>query len=191
MVIFISNPELIPLIQSKVYPSLVFVFNLTSLYSGYNSITELAINMGRIMEPGIPINEFIDSVQFDKRYYDMIFHDDYLFATFMKVITNLYQGHTVVILVQRDPYRDAIMESLIKLIQQRYGYNSWVVDDVDDLEAVVSHIQQFTPTGIMNMDFDIRRFDELTLAAISQREFDNRSRECYRYMDAMSFKRGG
>ena len=57
------------------------------------------------------------------------------FTDFLKIVLNATLGN-VVILISHDPYRDAITESIIKLIQIRYGYNCWEIEDADDLSCL-------------------------------------------------------
>ena len=82
-----------------------------------------------------------------------------------------YEGYIVCILVQRDPYRDAIMESIIKLIQQRYGYNCWIIEDEDDLDVIRE--QQMFPEGIIALDNDIDRANQLQCNGMAQRILPN------------------
>ena len=109
----------------------------------------------------MPINEFIYSPDFDRMYAQGVFNNDELFTDFLKIILNATLGN-VVILISRDPYRDAITESIIKLIQVRYGYNCWEAEDVEDLECLRE--SYFTPYGILALDQDKRRFDELCVS---------------------------
>ena len=160
MIIFVDNPQIIPLIVYKIGSTQpTQVLNFTSLYSGYPSLAPLTTNMYNMNQSGLPTNIYVDTVEFDMQYANAIFRDDKMFEAFMSIMIPVHEGVNVILLVHRDPYRDSLMESIIKLIQQRYGYNSWIVEDVDDIECL--HEPTFTPYGIMALDADIRHYDEL------------------------------
>lgn len=158
MIVFISDPGLIPHIQYQ-FNRPIMVFNFTSLYSGYPSLSALSTNMYNMNSSGLPTNIYVDTVGFDIDYANAIFNNDSMFEAFMNIMINAYQGINVIILVQRDNYRDALMESLIKLIQQRYGYICWIVEDVNDILTI--HEPTFNPYGIIAMDQDIANYENL------------------------------
>ena len=158
MIVFVSDPNLIPCIAQK-SGNPFKIFNLTSLYSGYQSLSALVTNMYDVNHSGLPTVVFVDTVDFDIQYANKIFSIPAMFEAFMTIVINTYQGFDVFILVQRDNYRDALMESIIKLIQQRYGYNSWIVNDIDDIECL--HEPMFSPYGIMQVDQDLNQYEKM------------------------------
>ena len=103
--------------------------------------------------------EFVQSVDFDIQYSAMIMNNQILFVKLMMILSNSYEGAISIVLVQHDFYRDAIMESIIKFIQQRYGYNCWVIEDPDDI--IYINEPHYTPMGLLNLDADLQRFDSL------------------------------
>lgn len=150
MIIFTSNVNLIQYVKDPV------VFNLSSYYSGFNNITNLITNVQIFNNTQLPPNEFIYSPQFDGIYVNSIFNNNDLFMDFMKILMASYNGSNVVILIAHDDYRDAITESIIKLIQVRYGYNCWSVEDIEDLELLKE--SYFTPYGLLTLDKDIEQY---------------------------------
>ena len=48
-------------------------------------------------------------------------------------------------------------ESLIKMIQQRYGYNAAVINDINDLDYVNPEDFSFSIQGLHNLDEDKKR----------------------------------
>ena len=129
MVIFTSNINILPHINNAV------VYNLSSYYSGFDDITGLITKIHIFNTTQLPTNEFINSPQFDSIYANNILQSNELFYDFIKIMINTLEFN-VIILVSHDPYRDAITESIIKLIQVRYGYNCWEAEDVEDLECL-------------------------------------------------------
>lgn len=170
MIIFLDNPKYLPMIQQKFCKELR-VMNLSSLYSGYIDITGLLTNMANINITANNLPNFVDSVEFDMMYANALYNDVNLFSIFINIMILFYEGYIVCILVQRDPYRDAIMESIIKLIQQRYGYNCWIIEDEDDLDVIRE--QQMFPEGIITLDNDIDRANQLQCNGIAQRILPN------------------
>ena len=51
------------------------------------------------------------------------------------------------------------MESLIKLIQQRYGYNSWIVDSIEDIDSCKE--STYTPEGLLTIEEDIKKYKSI------------------------------
>jgi hypothetical protein len=159
MIVFMDNPNLIPYLQSRFQKRNVAIFNLSSLYSGYIDATDLITKISPINNTGLPMPEFVNSIQFDIQYMNSIINTPELFYQLIRIVDISYEGNIVIVLVQRDPYRDAVMESLIKLIQQRYGYNCWIIEDQYDLDCIME--STFTPMGLMTLDQDIKLYDDL------------------------------
>ena len=158
MIVFMDEPNFIPWLHSQFPNRDVVVFNLSSLYSGYPDVSDLITKIAPINFTGLPMPEFVNSPQFDFQYMNSIINTPNLFSQLMKIVGCTYEGQTVVILVQRDPYRDAVMESIIKIIQQRYGYNCWIVEDVEDIGCLYE--PTFTPMGLLTLDHDLKVFDD-------------------------------
>lgn len=159
MIVFIDNPKYIDAVQYKFSNRKIIVLNLSSLYSGYLNITNLLTKISPINNSGMQISDFVNSYEFDIQYASAIINDPELFESFINIMMRSYEGYIVCILVQRDPYRDAIMESLIKLIQQRYGYNCWIVEDIEDIDIISE--QMFLPNGLLILDQDIKAYNEM------------------------------
>ena len=153
MIIFTDNPNYLPIIQDE-FNSPVIVYELSSLYSGF---TELLTGLSRINYTGMPMPLFVESIEFDMQYAASIMNNPTLFGKLMAILSNSYEGHIVVLLVQRDPYRDSIMESLIKLIQQRYGYNCWIVEDPEDISCIKE--DEYSTIGLLTLNEDLKRYD--------------------------------
>lgn len=159
MIVFTSNISLIPYISNR-----YMIYNLSSYYSGYPSISSLITSIQIFNNTQLPPNEFLYSPQFDMAYYNAIFNNDSLFVDLMKIMINAYNGVDIIVLTAHDDYRDAVTESIIKLIQVRYGYNCWEVEDYDDLELLKE--SYFTPTGLLTLDQDSARYDMLYASGV-------------------------
>lgn len=157
IITFISDPKLVGDIYDKLCMGCV-ILNLSSLYSGYRNITPLITKLAPINNTGMNMPNFVDSVNFDMQYAEAILNTPELFCCFMEILRPAYEGEVTCVLVQRDPYRDAVMESIIKLIQQRYGINCWIIESKEDIDLV--RLQFGTANGLLTLDQDIHRYQE-------------------------------
>jgi len=129
----------------------VHIYNFTSLYQGFPN----RINL-------IPPNNLgaINEYDFDVRYMQWILEVDANFIEFMKIIMDLYTGNDIFIAVDNDEWSNVLVESLLKLIQDRYGIIAIKVDSPDDL--VYAKDYSFNREyGIMNLDADKQRLTYL------------------------------
>lgn len=137
------------------------VFNLSSPIEEVNRLNLLP-----------PFELKYDIKQFDIEYYNFILNNDGPFYEFMsKIIMNLYYGIDVVILVGKGEVYEFITESLQKMIQQRYGINSYIVQDKEDYEFLKIDRTQFSIQGLYNLDIDKERFTNI-FANIHQEQIE-------------------
>lgn len=95
---------------------------------------------------------------FDINYMHYVFDVDTNFFEFMNCIVEpLYQGMDVYLCIANNEWSEIMIESLLKMIQQRYGYNATRIEHINDLFN--AEITDFEPTyGLMNLDEDNKRF---------------------------------
>ena len=130
------------------------MYNLSSMREGFISLQALI--------PPNTIGRLTDR-EFDIAYANYIMSNDTLFCIFFQIIYNLYIGKDVFIIVSTEDWSENLLESLLKLIQQRYGYNSVLINtEADYLYAATSMNFGFAPGyGIYNLDQDKERFTTL------------------------------
>lgn len=93
--------------------------------------------------------------EFDLEYANWIISNDDAFIDFMQIVYPLYEGKDVFLLVSDDPILDMYTQSLLKFIQQRYGYNGFYVTCTEDvLTAVDQGLSEF---GAHNLIMDKER----------------------------------
>lgn len=112
----------------------------------------------------IPENQLTgdcDTPEFDYNYHNYILNNPEAFNQFMNIIIPVNQSPEVLvqILIKYSPYRDAITESLAKLIQQRYGYNTNFVNDLEDFLYVEE--STFNIPGLFAFDQDLQRWQAI------------------------------
>lgn len=130
------------------------MYNLSSMREGFISLQALI--------PPNTIGRLTDR-EFDIAYANYIMSNDTLFCIFFQIIYNLYIGKDVFIIVSTEDWSENLLESLLKLIQQRYGYNGVLINtEADYLYATTSMNFGFAPGyGIYNLDQDKERFTTL------------------------------
>ena len=130
------------------------VYNLTSLAERYS----------KAKLPLVPPNNLGASseYEFDVRYMQWILGNDINFYYFMNIIKDTRNGLDVFIVISEDEWSLILIESLTKLIQQRYGINAGYIKTEEDLYYTKeSDIAE--GYGIMNYDQDIERFAYLEM----------------------------
>lgn len=127
------------------------VFNITSMKEMFQRLPLL-----------IPPNQIghLNKRDFDLCYADYIMSNDSVFKQFFDIIYSLYIGKDVYLCMQESEWSENLIESLLKLIQQRYGYDAVHIDSFDDyVFAQNHHIGKFNQYyGIQNLDIDKERY---------------------------------
>lgn len=129
------------------------IFNLSSYLEGYQRLR---------LQPPMSVYNPEEQI-FDVNYANFLLNDNNAFHDLMQIILNLYDGKRIYIIYNiDDEYNDLIAESLLKFIQQRYGYNYCIVQSYEDLDFIISNntISNFTINGIYNLDLDKKRYIE-------------------------------
>ena len=130
------------------------ILNLTSLKEGFPRLNLL-------VPDGIG---YYDCREFDIAYMNYIFGNDNVFYQFFYIINELYMGRDVYILADEENWSENLVESLFKLIQQRYGYNGMKINSYEDY-LVFKHSMNNgkfdIEYGLANLDVDKQRFTML------------------------------
>lgn len=128
------------------------IYNFCSLIEGYKDAKLMPPNsLGAISE-----------YDFDIKYMHYILDNDYIFMNFMSIIIDLYYGKNVYLIIseKNDEWCSMITESLLKLIQQRYGIVAAKIDSFEDIFYVKD--STFNPYyGLANLDMDKERYTYL------------------------------
>lgn len=120
------------------------IYNLSGFVIGYEKLL--------LFPCDIITNQpmFWDEKSSDIAYGEMLLKDNILFVQMMKIIFNLYNGMNVFLIVNRSEVLDTLTESLLKFIQQRYGYNYQLLESVDDIN--IYDDSSFSIQGLYNLD---------------------------------------
>ena len=95
--------------------------------------------------------------EFDMTYYQYVIGNDVPFDSFMCIIMNLYEGKCVFLITQEDDWSQMLIESVLKMIQQRYGINATKICSEEDI--FYAEDSDFDPGfGLYNLDQDKERY---------------------------------
>ena len=115
------------------------------------------------------LNLVTDDYNFDLEYANYIMTNDVAFVEFFQIIYNLYIGKDVFLAVDMEEnWAENLLESLLKFIQERYGYTAVKIESEDDyIFARCNSNSDFNPEyGIYNLDIDKERFYSLVSSGI-------------------------
>ena len=122
------------------------IYNFSSLREGFPRLNLMPPhNLGANTE-----------YEFDVKYMNYIFSNDIVFMNFMTIIMDLYNGFSVYLLISEDDWSQLLIDSLMKLIQQRYGINGVMVNSLEDFQFAKD--DTFEDYGIYNLDQDKERY---------------------------------
>lgn len=138
----------------------VAYFNLSTLYEGMPRLNSLMPSLQYI--PREVLSGDCDTPEFDISYHNSIMGVDAAFMQFMTFMLIAFNNPDVLvhIMISRDTYRDNFLESLLKLIQQRYGYNAYIIDSIEDF--LYAEEPTLSIPGLYNMTSDQERYLILT-----------------------------
>lgn len=164
MIVFTSIKNIPDRILEELRIRQVIKYNLSSYYEDIPYLINLLPNTEYI--PVEVASGEVDSPDFDIDYHNYIFdiNKSQAFISFMQIIIPVYMHPDILvqILIEESSYRDVITESLVKLIQQRYGYNSYIIHHVEDFETMRE--QEFSIPGLFMMDQDLMLYNSITNA---------------------------
>ena len=127
------------------------VLNLTGMIEGFDSIQALI--------PPQTLGKF-STYEFDVNYYNYIMENDGVFILFFRIIQFLYSGKDVYIISDEQEWCESLIESLLKIIQQRYGYNAYPVSSDEDVLYALQRDESYfnSSYGLANLDVDKTRY---------------------------------
>ena len=109
----------------------------------------------------IPPNQlgYLVDYDFDVAYFNWIINDKAAFYDFFTIVNHLYLGQDVLLVFSNDLWSENLAESILKLIQERYGYNGVLITSIDDyIQANHMDFNFNREWGLYNLDQDKQRF---------------------------------
>lgn len=146
----------------------VVKYNLSAYYLDIQALNSLIPSTESIGEKVIRGED--SDAEFDMMYQNYIFTNNIAFDQFMSLIIPVYMNPDVLVqvLITESNLRDIITEALIKLIQARYGYNSYIVKDIEDFLYVEE--STFSIPGLFNISKDLEIWYGLHMNDIAAEE---------------------
>jgi hypothetical protein len=131
------------------------VYNISSMNENYFRLATL--------QPPNNIGYLTDR-DFDIAYANYILQNDIPFYQFFMIIYPLYMGKDVYLISGDENWNENLIESILKLIQQRYGYEGFQITSQEDYLFLSSRTSDFDPGyGLINLDQDKNRFFNLDI----------------------------
>ena len=174
MIYFTNNPSVINSIPSVTNNPNCVLFSMAPVntVSGYYDIRKFIVAANNILQhsgasigSGISYidpmvsNIIFETPDFDKNLSDCIDYDINIWISMMLIMINAYEGYEVIIEYGTDELSLNVVESLIKIIQEKYQYNCIIINDIDDLYSCKE--SSFGPIGLMKLDEERKKFQEL------------------------------
>lgn len=105
--------------------------------------------------------------EYDIEYANFIFQNTQQRIELLYLIHQLQIGNHVLIMIGTYPGMYEMAESLLKLIQSRYGYNGYIIDfpDIENiaLEGLDMYESRFSVPGLLLFDQEKTELDEIFL----------------------------
>lgn len=143
-------------------PKIIYELNRQSLMQKNAVIYNLNANVTNFEQLYLmpPQGMLISSPEFDNAYIGLILSDDNYFVQFMRIIIPLFYGSDVYLLAyNEETVFNPITETILKLIQQRYGYNYQEVHFIYDIDFYIQ--SSFTTPGALQFDEDQARYESI------------------------------
>ena len=136
----------------------VSIYNFSSLNQGITRLPGLMVSL-----PPEVYNNSDSEKAFDLWYYNYIMMNPVPFVSLMMIMLKIFSGRNVYVCISdygSNKAMSSINESLMKMIQARYGVVANIVNTPEDVKYIVSKGCEFSALGLRNMDKDKARFTQ-------------------------------
>jgi hypothetical protein len=149
MIVFIDESTISSMVERYGSENML-LFNLTGFREGFDPLRILPGDRSIFYQGGERVSDVL--------LLNYIYNSDVIFFEFFsKIIYPFYCGLDIVIIVHSGGIYDEVTESVMKIIQQRYGYNCSQVITEDDLDYI-DRDSSMDINGIYNFDIDKQRY---------------------------------
>ena len=133
----------------------VIKFNLSTYYVDVPTLFNLVPTFTNKQDKSL--NDY-DNPSFDIAYHRYLLDNNVTFNEFMSIVipANMNPDCLIQVLIKQSEFRDVVTESLLKLIQQRYGYNCYIVNEVEDF--IYTDESDFSIPGLFAFEQDRARW---------------------------------
>lgn len=143
-------------------------FNLSSYYNDAPSLEALI----PVTIPPEVLTGDCSTPEFDVEYHNYIMNDNIAFNQFMSIVVPAYMNPDVLVqvMIRSSNMRDVMTESLLKLIQQRYGYNACLVNELEDF--LYAQESDLSIPGLFAIDQDITRWASMNPSIMEEMNYE-------------------
>lgn len=131
------------------------LYNLTGYFENIYTLNNLMPSLSNI---GF---DNMESYDYSTIYANYVMSNIDSFGELMLIMNPVFNDGSIVVIAinNTDEYRAMMNENLSNLIERRYGYPCFYVDDPSDLFYIDQSRCTFSSSGIMNLDNDIHRLE--------------------------------
>ena len=176
MIIFTSIPDTINVINNMFGTHNYYELNLSNIIQrGFSLAPLLVQNIFNDFMTYDEIENFISNEEFDIMYLNSILNDPQKFFCLMNIIMPEYQDDNpcVIIYTSGREYADLTVYNIVRIINNRYGYRPYIINEYSDFEYIKEFANNFSPSGIITMQEDCERAVQMGyFGAIPLREDD-------------------
>lgn len=151
MLIF-GSVKCIEFLPMNINTDKLLIYNLTSSSERFPRVA--------IMPPNT-----LQSDNFNQLLFDYIYGNDFVFIEWMeKIVMPLYYNIPVYLVINDNQVFDFITDSVSSIMRKRYGYNSYILNDPDDVLFLSDEVNKIGEFGILEMKYlyeDKERFSYL------------------------------
>ena len=153
MIIFTPHP--LAVFNLLIDKTNVNIFNLTGYFENIPTLNNLMPSLSNIGFDGM------ETYDYSTQYARYVLSNSDSFGELMLIMDPIYNNDATIIIAinNTDEYRMMMNENLSNLIERRYGYPCFYIDDPSDILYLDYNSCTFSSTGIMNMDNDIHRLE--------------------------------
>lgn len=155
----INSQELLNYVKMKSESGVVPVFNFYSViqFGEWARALEPLSNVFERLSFAFTFNDDQYTLDFDRQYAFQLLTNQNSFTMLMKIMMLVETMDEVIVITNHsNPYVEVVVDSLIKFIQQRYSIQSYIINDIDDIDSFANSNFK-TEEGFNNYMIDINK----------------------------------
>lgn len=155
----INSQELLNYVKLKSESGVVPVFNFYSVIQigEWARALEPLSNVFERLSFAFTFDDDQYTLDFDRQYAFQLLSNQNSFTMLMKIMMLVETMDEVIVITNHsNPYVEVVVDSLIKFIQQRYSIQSYIINDIDDIDSFATSNFN-TEEGFNNYMMDVNK----------------------------------
>lgn len=155
----INSQELLNYVKMKAESGVVPVFNFYSVIQigEWVRALEPLPNVFERLSFAFTFNDDQYTLDFDRQYAFQLLSNQNSFTMLMKIMMLVETMDEVIVITNHsNPYVEVVVDSLIKFIQQRYSIQSYIINDIGDIDSFATSNFK-TEEGFNNYMMDVNK----------------------------------